>query len=58
MSKLLQNAAQALDGVMAEDGAFILRATAPGVTVDQVRATTGAAFTVDLDLSVSEGAHL
>ncbi len=34
------------------DGALVLRATAPGVTVDEVRAKTGAAFEVDLDETV------
>ncbi|TAJ47649.1 MAG: CoA transferase subunit B [Herbiconiux sp.] len=32
-----------------EDGGLVLRAVAPGVTVDELRSKTGATFTVDLD---------
>jgi 3-oxoacid CoA-transferase subunit B len=35
------------------DGALVLRAVAPGVTVDDVVARTGASFTVDLDEGVT-----
>ncbi|MCS5715962.1 CoA transferase subunit B [Herbiconiux sp. CPCC 205716] len=36
-----------------ENGGLLLRATAPGVTVDEVRAKTGAAFDVELDETVT-----
>ncbi|RFA10826.1 succinyl-CoA--3-ketoacid-CoA transferase [Subtercola boreus] len=39
-----------------EHGALVLRATAPGVTVDGVRAQTGAPFTVGLDAALPDSA--
>jgi 3-oxoacid CoA-transferase subunit B len=38
------------------DGGLVLRAVAPGASVDQLRAVTGAEFVVDLDETVAPAA--